>query len=74
MEHFLRTPVTARRSKAAIVADLPPNHAQVREELFLPYLVVQKFKTLSEAVARANAIQYGLTAGFYGADSKDKYL
>lgn len=54
-----------------IVADLPPDHAQVREELFLPYLVVQKFKTLSDAVARANAIQYGLTAGFYGTDSKD---
>lgn len=51
-----------------LVADLPPDHPQVREELFLPYLTLQKVADLDEAIARANAVRYGLTAGFYGRD------
>ena len=54
-----------------IVADLPADHAQVREELFLPYLVLQRYKTLREGVERANGVQYGLTAGFYGSDAAE---
>jgi 1-pyrroline-5-carboxylate dehydrogenase len=54
-----------------IVADLPPEHPQVRKELFLPYLAVQRYKTLAEAVERANGVDYGLTAGFYGKDESD---
>jgi 1-pyrroline-5-carboxylate dehydrogenase len=54
-----------------IVADLPPEHTQVRKELFLPYLAVQRYKTLAEAVERANGVDYGLTAGFYGRDESD---
>lgn len=54
-----------------VVGDLPPEHTQVRDELFLPYLALQKFKDLPEALSRANGIRYGLTAGFYGRDEKD---
>ncbi len=54
-----------------IVTDLPPEHTQVRDELFLPYLVLQRYTTLEEGVARANGIRYGLTAGFYGRDEAD---
>jgi 1-pyrroline-5-carboxylate dehydrogenase len=51
-----------------LVADLPAEHAQVREELFLPYLTLQKVSSLEEGIERANAVRYGLTAGFYGRD------
>lgn len=51
-----------------LVADLPPDHKQVLEELFLPYLTLQKIETLDEGIRRANAVRYGLTAGFYGRD------
>lgn len=51
-----------------LVADLAPEHRQVREELFLPYLTLQKVSSLDEGIERANAVHYGLTAGFYGRD------
>lgn len=54
-----------------IVEDLAPDHRQVREELFLPYVALQRFTRLEEAIARGNAVDYGLCAGFYGSDAKD---
>jgi 1-pyrroline-5-carboxylate dehydrogenase len=51
-----------------LVADLAPDHKQVREELFLPYLTLQKVASLEEGIERANSVRYGLTAGFYGRD------
>lgn len=54
-----------------VVDGLPADHSQVREELFLPYVALQQYDTLDEALTRGNAVNYGLTAGFYGADEKD---
>ena len=51
-----------------IVIGLPDDHFLVRNELFLPILVAQKFKILPEALAKANSVEYGLTSGIYSKD------
>jgi 1-pyrroline-5-carboxylate dehydrogenase len=48
-----------------IVADLPADHWLNSEELFLPFLSVQRCRTLADGIARGNCVQYGLTAGVY---------
>lgn len=55
----------------AIVEGLPENHPLVKEELFVPILTVAGFDTLDEALDRANAVKYGLTAGFFGQDRSE---
>lgn len=55
----------------AIVEGLPEDHELVRNELFLPILHLAKVKTLVEAMQKANATSYGLTAGFFGEDEKE---
>ncbi len=35
------------------------------EELFLPFLVIDTFKNFDDALAMANDVPYGLTAGLY---------
>ena len=37
-----------------------------RDEKFVPIVLVGEVDSLEEAIARANASEYGLTAGFYG--------
>ena len=54
-----------------IVEGLPADHPQVRQELFLPYLGLQRFSRLEEAIERGNTVEYGLCAGFYGTDQAD---
>jgi 1-pyrroline-5-carboxylate dehydrogenase len=55
----------------AIVGGLHAGHRLNRDELFLPFLSVQPFDELEEAVRRGNDVLYGLTAGFYGRDEAD---
>jgi 1-pyrroline-5-carboxylate dehydrogenase len=59
-----------------IVADLPGDHWINREELFLPFLSVQPFDRLEEAIATGNRVIYGLTAGIYTQDQGelDRFL
>lgn len=57
-----------------IVADLPDDHALHRDELFLPFLTVRSFSSLPEAIARGNAVRYGLTAGVYAQDEAELNL
>jgi 1-pyrroline-5-carboxylate dehydrogenase len=52
-----------------IVSDLPPDSNLFKKELFVPLVAVDGFKTVDEAVAKANDTEYGLTAGIF---SKDK--
>jgi 1-pyrroline-5-carboxylate dehydrogenase len=54
-----------------IVADLPSDHWLNREELFLPFVAVNAVDSLEEALRRGNAVDYGLTAGFYGDDKTE---
>ena len=55
----------------AIVEGLPEDHELVKTELFVPILHLAKVKTLDEAMEKANATHYGLTAGFFGEDKQE---
>ncbi len=54
-----------------IVSDLPPGHPLTREELFVPFVTVSRVDTLDEALAEANAVDYGLTAGIFSRDDAE---
>jgi len=71
--HALRAGKMARGFylEPTVVADLPEGHRLVREELFLPFVAVEEFKTVGEAVDKANATEYGLTAGIFSKDPKE---
>ena len=49
-----------------IIEGLPEDHELIRSELFLPIVHLSKVQNNDEAMEKANNIQYGLTAGFYG--------
>ena len=51
---------------APTIARAPHDHPLWRTELFLPFVLVAPVTDVAEAIARANASDYGLTAGFYG--------
>jgi 1-pyrroline-5-carboxylate dehydrogenase len=55
-----------------IVDGLAPDDVLVSKELFAPFLVLQQFDELEEAIGRGNRVVYGLSAGFYGADPADR--
>lgn len=48
-----------------VVEGLPEDHELVRRELFVPILCVQRYRALEDAVERANATDFGLTAGIF---------
>lgn len=52
----------------AILADCKPGMAIVDEEQFGPVIPVIKYKTLDEAIAMANATEFGLCASVWGTD------
>jgi 1-pyrroline-5-carboxylate dehydrogenase len=56
-----------------IVDSLPDDHYLMRTELFLPFLCVTRADSLEDAIARANAVDYGLTAGIFSEDADELY-
>jgi 1-pyrroline-5-carboxylate dehydrogenase len=50
-----------------IVTDLPLDHRLWKHEMFLPITTILPVDTLEEGMRLANDVDYGLTAGFYGA-------
>ena len=54
-----------------IVTGLALNHRLNRDELFLPFVSVMPFDTLSSAIADANHSDYGLAAGIYTRDETE---
>jgi 1-pyrroline-5-carboxylate dehydrogenase len=52
----------------AVVAELPRGHRLEREELFVPLVAVTRVGSFDEALAEANAVDYGLTAGVFSRD------
>ena len=52
---------------APTVATAPLDYRLWREEKFVPILLVGEVDSVDEAITRANASEYGLTAGFFGA-------
>jgi 1-pyrroline-5-carboxylate dehydrogenase len=55
---------------APTVASAPWDYSLWREEKFIPLVLVGEVDSLDEAIGRANEPEYGLTAGFYGAQSE----
>lgn len=51
---------------APTIARAPLDHPLWTRELFAPFVLAAPVDTVDEAFARANASEYGLTAGFYG--------
>ena len=49
-----------------LVDGVPPDHRLWKHEMFLPILMLAAVDSLEEAMQRANEVDYGLTAGFYG--------
>ncbi|MDP1546112.1 MAG: aldehyde dehydrogenase family protein [Anaerolineales bacterium] len=56
--------------ESTFVVDLPFSHHLWRQEMFLPITTIGKVKNLDEAMAIANDVNYGLTAGFYGSQEE----
>ena len=54
-----------------VVAGLPESSRLVRQELFVPFVVVNEYSKVDEAIERANATEYGLTAGIFSKDPKE---
>ena len=54
-----------------VVTDLPQGHRLMKEELFLPFVAVEEVDDVTEAVARANDTEYGLTAGIFSNDDRE---
>jgi 1-pyrroline-5-carboxylate dehydrogenase len=54
-----------------VVYDLPAGHRLTRAELFLPFLTVTRVADLTQAIAEANATDYGLTAGIFSAEEAE---
>ena len=48
------------------VTDLPLENRLWKHEMFVPITTIARIKNLDEAMVRANDVNYGLTAGFYG--------
>jgi 1-pyrroline-5-carboxylate dehydrogenase len=59
-----------------VVSGLPAGHRLNRDELFLPFLTVVRVADLGTALAEANAVPYGLTAGIFSGDEGevDRFL
>lgn len=54
-----------------IVTDLPRGHRLTRDELFAPFLTITRVGTFEEAVAEANAVEYGLSAGVFSSNEDE---
>jgi len=54
-----------------LVEGLPGDHPLVREELFVPLLVVQTVDSFEESLARANDTVFGLTAGIFSQEQSE---
>jgi acyl-CoA reductase-like NAD-dependent aldehyde dehydrogenase len=52
--------------KPTVLVDVPEDSAAVREETFGPTLTINRVRDVDEAVARANAVRYGLGGAVFG--------
>ena len=58
-------------AEPTVVSGLPSRSRLIEQELFVPFLVVDEFKTLDEALNKSNASDFGLTAGIFSDDPKE---
>lgn len=57
--------------RPTIVDGLPHDHELFFKELFCPFVAVATFTDLDEVIARANEVEYGLTAGIFSKDQSE---
>jgi 1-pyrroline-5-carboxylate dehydrogenase len=57
-----------------LVADVPLQHPLWKREMFLPISMVHPVKDLDQAMRLANDSEYGLTAGYYGAEGEIEWF
>ena len=55
-----------------VIVDLPEDNRLIKEELFIPIVVVNGVESVDEALQRANDTNYGLTAGIFSRDRKEQ--
>ncbi len=60
-----KTPDKGYWCRPTLFTDVAQSHRVVREEIFGPVLAIQTFRTLDEAVTKANNTQYGLSGGVW---------
>jgi 1-pyrroline-5-carboxylate dehydrogenase len=58
--------------RPVVVTDLPLGHPLTREELFAPFVTVTAVEGFDAALAEANAVDYGLSAGIFTGDDREK--
>lgn len=58
--------------KPTVVTGLPSNHKLLREELFVPFIAIDEFTSLDEALKKANDTEFGLTSGIFSQDMKEQ--
>lgn len=70
-EDLRKNPVLAHGFFAQpTIVEVPRGHRLIRDELFSPFVTVDAFDSLDEAIQEANRCEYGLTAGIFS-ESKD---
>src|SRR3990170_2901901 len=57
-----------------LVANVPFDHRLWKSEMFLPITTLAKVDSLDQAMKLANDVDYGLTAGFYGAPEETDWF
>jgi 1-pyrroline-5-carboxylate dehydrogenase len=55
-----------------VVGDLRTGHPLAREELFVPLLVATRVDDFADALAEANAVRFGLSAGLFSDDEGEQ--
>jgi 1-pyrroline-5-carboxylate dehydrogenase len=58
-------------AEPTLVTGLTKRHPLVRQELFVPFLIITTFTSLAEALQEANATDYGLTAGIFSENDEE---
>jgi 1-pyrroline-5-carboxylate dehydrogenase len=56
---------------APTIAQLPLDSTLYQEELFVPFLAIGEVSGLDQALAEANRVEYGLTAGIFSRDEAE---
>ena len=55
-----------------VVTGLPSDHRLFKEELFVPFVAVDEVSSLDEALEKANKTEFGLTAGVFTNDPRER--
>lgn len=59
---------------AATIAEIPKDHRLWKVEMFLPIATVTEVDSLEGGLSCANAVDYGLTSGFYGSKKEVQWF